>query len=122
MTYSDDRIHRILLELRFLHTVQQTCAKWEVSAYQLRKWKKQRPGWRWTLEDLIIAAIHTGGWHAPADLIGWLDYQNHAVYSASEVRELFDTLEARGEVRRDGERFQYVQLEAPFVFGPRLLD
>jgi len=120
MDYTDDQIHRILLEGFFFFTAKELCEKWGITPYQLRKWKKQKV-WKtlWTVDDCIIAAIHKGGLHAPADLIGWLDYRDHNIYSEAEVREMLERLEARGEVKRVGERWAYVQVEHPFVFGPR---
>jgi hypothetical protein len=119
--YTDDQIHRIFLEWYFFFTKKELCEKWGITQYRLAKWRQQRP-WKtfWTIEDCLIAAIYKGGWHAPADLIGWLDYRNHNLYSEDEVREMFETLEKRGEVRRKGDRWTYVQLEPPFVFGPRV--
>ena len=119
-TYTDDQIHRILLEWMFCCKAKELCAKWGISRYRLRKWGQRKP-WKkfWTIEDAVIAGIYEGGWHAPAELIGWLDYRNHNIYSEAEVREMFETLEARGEVVRKGDRFKYVQVDPPYVFGPR---
>jgi hypothetical protein len=118
--YTDDQIHRILLEFRFFFTIRQICEKWGITPYRLRKWRKRDVCTVFsTLEDCIIAGIHRGGSHAPAELIGWLDYRDHAIYSEAEVLEMFEALEARGEVRRDGDRFAYIQLDPPYIFGPR---
>jgi hypothetical protein len=119
-TFTDDQIHRIRLECHYFFTIEQTCEKWGITPYRLRAWRKRDVCTVFhTLEDDIIACIHRGGWHAPAELIGWLDYRDHAIYSEEEVLRMFEVLEARGEVRRDGDRFCYVQLEPPYIFGPR---
>jgi len=118
MTYADDQIQRILLEHHFCATAKDIQSKWGVSAHQLRKWKKTRPC-PWTLHDVIIAGIYQREWFEPADLVRWLDYRDHATYSSDEIRALLETLEQRGEVRRDGDRWQYVQADPPYIFGPR---
>lgn len=118
MTFSDDQIQRILLEYHFVHTAKEICAKWGITPYRLRKWKKDHRC-AWTLHDCIIAGVYRGGWHDPADLIGWLDYRDHAIYSRDQVLEMFEALEARGELRRQGDRWTYVQVEPPYLFGPR---
>ncbi len=118
--FTDDQIHRIRLEHCYFFTIAQLCERWGITRYRLQKWRKRQVCTVFlTLEDDIIAAIHRGGWHAPVDLIGWLDYRDHAIYSEAEVRELFENLEARGEVRREGDRFRYVQVDPPYIFGPR---
>jgi hypothetical protein len=121
LRYTDDQIHRILLERYYFFTIRQTCERWGVTSYRLNKWRRRGDLYTvfHTLEDDIIAGVHRGGWHRPAELIGWLDYRDHAIYSEEEVQEMFETLEARGELRRDGARWAYVQLEPPYIFGPR---
>lgn len=119
--FTPDQIHRIMLEWMFCHKSKELCEKWGISRYRLDKWRKRgsrRPFW--TLEDAVIAGIYRGGWHAPADLIGWLDYRDHARHSEEEVRAMFERLEARGEVKRKGGKFKYVQVDPPYVFGPRV--
>ncbi len=118
--FTDDQIHRILLEHHYFFTIAQTCEKWGITRYRLRLWKKRNvyEVFR-TLEDEVLAGIHRGGLHAPAALISWLDYRDHALYSEGEVRALFENLEARGEVCKEGDRWRYVQVDPPYVFGPR---
>ena len=118
MQFSNDQIERILLEKYFFFTIKETCEKWGITPYRLNKWNKESHR-RWEIEDAIIAGIHRGGWVEPAELIGWLDYRNHHIYSVEEITAMFEKLEARGEMKRDGDRWTYVQVDPPYIFGPR---
>ncbi len=115
--YDDDQIDRILLEGQFVFTDAELCEKWGITAYRLRKWRKERPC-RWTLEDCLIAAIYQGEWHEPASFVEYLDWRNHAVYTPDEIEEMFQNLLAAGDVETDGGRYRYVQRAPPYIFGP----
>jgi hypothetical protein len=119
--FTPDQIHRIFLEWQFcFRNKRELCAKWGITPYRLGVWRKQRdPSRRWTILDAVIAGMFRGGWVTPAELIGWLDYVDHARYSEQQVRGMLERLEARGEVRREGDRWTWVQVDPPYVFGPR---
>lgn len=119
--FSPDEIRRILLEHQFLFTAREICAKWKIRPGTLVRWKKQFAPWRkaYTLRELVIIALFYGG-GAPAEMLPFLDYRDHVVYSEDEVLTVLKTLQTEGIAVREGDTWAYnrsrLQGEWPFVF------
>jgi hypothetical protein len=95
--FTDDQIRQILLEQRYITTADQLCAKWQITRYRLRHWKKQ---FKYeyvvgTVRELVIAGLHQGLQDVPT-LISFIDYHDHAVYSIEELTSILERLQAEG--------------------------
>ncbi len=60
--FTDDQIRKILLEQRYIYTADQLCAKWQITRYRLRQWRKQ---FRYAylvgdVRELVIVGLHQG--------------------------------------------------------------
>jgi hypothetical protein len=119
-SFDDADIQRILLEHQLLSTEAQTCERWGLRVGTLRKWKRERKPWRAIVgprEWLIVALWQAGeGGVAAAEMIGWLDYHDHAVYSEGEIAAWLDGLVGEGIARREGGRWVYARDREGFVF------
>lgn len=117
---ADADIRRILLEHQLLFTEAQTCERWGLGASRLRKWKRERRPWRVNAgprEWVIVALWHAGERGvAAAELIGWIDYHDHAVYSEAEIEAWLEGLVGEGIARRDGGTWMYARDRESFVF------
>ena len=115
--FDESEVRRILLEHQLLFTEAQTCARWGLGVSVLRKWKRERKPWRvgpgpreWLIVALYQAAEQAGEREqgvAASELIGWIDYHDHAVYSEAEIAAWLDDLVREGIAERVGERWRY---------------
>ena len=107
-TFTPDEIRRILLELRYIYTVRQLCAKWHITPYRLRQWQHQ---WHYahlsgSVRELIIAALYQGA-PTTADISAYLDYADHTVYTPEEIEAVLKQLEIDGFAIRTGTGWRY---------------
>jgi len=119
--YTDGDKRRILLELRFLHTEDTLCKKWNLTKYRLGKWKKAAnyayltP----TFREMVIVALHNGANTIPR-LISYLDYLDHAIYTEAEILKALHDLRAEGIAREDSGLWLYDQAysqnDTSFIF------
>jgi hypothetical protein len=105
VAFSDEEIKNILLEHRYLERADAICQKWGISRDRLRTWKRDprfaplRAG----LRELVIVALRAGPVRDPAELVSFLDHQDHAIYTPAEITGVLDALEQEGKAaRRDG--------------------
>lgn len=119
--YTPADVRKILLELRYFYTAQQLSDKWHITPYRLRQWKRQ---WNYayltgTLRELVIVAVHQGA-QTSADVIAYLDYLDHAVYTADEISAVLAQLEAEELVVQRNGHWRYNQLhsanDTSFIF------
>ena len=106
--FTSDEIRKILLENRYFSTAAQVCAKWQVTPYRLRQWKRQ---WNYaylvgTLHELVIAALHQGA-STIADINACLDYWDRTVYAPEELSAVLRQLEIDGIAINNGGHWQY---------------
>lgn len=108
MSFTRDQRRKILLEHRYVYTAGELCARWRVSRYELRKWKREfdYPNFTGDFRDWVIAAIHRGIDTLPG-IIDYLDFLNHCRYSPEEVLEALRELESEGIAEQRGERWIY---------------
>ena len=120
-TFTPDEIRRILLELRYIYTVRQICAKWHITPYRLRQWQHQ---WNYaylsgSVRELIIAALHQGA-QTTADINAYLDYVDRTVYTPEEIEAVLKQLEIDGFAIRTGTGCRYnpahSQNDQAFIF------
>ncbi len=106
--FTADQIRKILLEQRYIYTADQLCAKWQITRYRLRQWKKQFK-YEYLVGDvreLVIAGLHQGLQDVPT-LSSFIDYHDHAVYSAKELTSILKRLQAEGIAIRQNDRWLY---------------
>ncbi len=123
VAFSDAEIRSILLEHRYLATADAICAKWGITRSRLREWKRDH-GFayvRGDLRELVIVALWSGPAREPADVVSFLDWQDHAVYSPDEIRRVLDALVVEGRAVRRGGAWHYdkkrlARSRRPFVF------
>lgn len=120
MQIEDADIRRILLEHQLMFTEAQTCERWGLRVSMLRRWKRERRPWRvgaGPREWVIVALWQAGGSGVvAAELIGWIDYHDHAVYSVEEIAGWLDGLVGQGIARRESGRWVYARDLQSFVF------
>lgn len=111
--YSPADIRKILLELRYFYTVKQLCAKWHITPYRLRQWQQALRGTPPIADrrELVIVAVHQGA-RTCADMIAYLDYVDHAVYTPDEINAVLDQLEAEGIALSHNGEWRYNQLHS----------
>lgn len=121
VVYSPEDIRRILLEHQLLFTAHETCAKWDIRPGTLARWKRDQRPWRKPYgfrELLIVVLFRSGG--TPSEMIPYLDYLNHAVYTEEEIVQGLQRLEEEGIAVRDGNAWRYnrarLQGARPFIF------
>jgi len=121
--FSSDEIRSILLEHRYLAGADAICAKWGITRSRLRAWKRDHgfEHLRAGLRELVIVALWSSPVRDPAELVSFLDYQNHAVYSPEEIGRVLAALVAEGKaVRRAGawhyDKKRLARAPRPFVF------
>lgn len=95
--FTNDQIRKILLELRYIATADQVCAKWQITRYRLRQWQTQfnykyRVG---DVRELVIVGLHQGIQDVTL-LIKFIDYHAHSVYSTQELTSILTQLQAEG--------------------------
>ncbi|MBV9927568.1 MAG: hypothetical protein JOZ96_21300 [Acidobacteria bacterium] len=119
--YSYEERRKILLENRYLLTEEQSCEKWGISRYRLRKWKKIL-NYHYligNLREMALVALYNGSHTIPA-IIDHLDYLNHARYTEDEVSELLNNLKAEGMAGEKDGRWFYARPQpddgASFIF------
>jgi hypothetical protein len=116
----DADIRRILLEHQLLFTEAQTCARWGLGVSRLRKWKRRFKPWRAIVgpREWVIVALWQAAERgvAASELIGWLDYHDHAVYSEAEIAAWLEGLVGEGIARRDADRWVFARPLEAFVF------
>lgn len=116
----DADIRRILLEHQLIFTEAQTCERWGLGGSTLRRWKRERKPWRVNAgvrEWVIVALWQAGGSGvAASELIGWIDYHDHAVYSEGEIAAWLDGLVGEGIARRESGRWVFARDFGSFVF------
>src|SRR3954466_7664243 len=103
--YTHEEERKILLEHRYFYIIDKLCAKWGITKSQLRKWKKEfnYNYFVGSLRDMTVVALHNGAQTIPS-IIDYLDFLNHARYTAQEVLELLTGLETEGVAKwRDDE-------------------
>jgi len=105
--FTEAEIEKILLEHRYLLGADAVCKKWRITRGALRAWKAAHGSPRAGLRELVIVALVGGPIGDPAELVAWLDYQDHAVYSRREIgRVLAGLVKAGIAVKRaDGYRY-----------------
>lgn len=119
--YTPEQILRILKEHQLLFSAQELCERWKIRPGTLTRWKKQYAPWRkpYTLRDLLIIVLYQGGGRAQ-DMISYLDYRDHAIYSETELETELRGLERDGFARKEGERWVYnksrISEEQRFIF------
>ncbi|HKA90650.1 MAG TPA: hypothetical protein VKE22_23475 [Haliangiales bacterium] len=89
-------------------TVAEACARFGVSrgAYQKAK-RDRRAELAWTDDELVLSGlVYFGGSADVADLVSFIDWINHSVYRAAEVRAILTRLRTEGLVRRRGRAFR----------------
>jgi hypothetical protein len=118
--FDEAAIRRILLEHQLLGSEAQTCARWDLPVATLRKWKREREPWRVAVgpREWLIVALWQSSEHSVAahDMIGWLDYHEHAVFTEAEIEAWLDGLVGEGIARRTSEGWAYARDRGPFVF------
>jgi hypothetical protein len=120
--FSDEEISSILLEHRYLASADAICEKWGIPRSRLRTWKREHrfEYLRAGLRELVIVALRAGPVRDPAELVTFLDYQDHTIYTPAEIRGALEALVKEGKaVERDG-GFHYdegrLTRERPFIF------
>ena len=120
--FSHAEIRKILLEHRYLAPADATCAKWGITRSRLRAWKREHrfEYLRAGLRELLIVALRSGPVRDPAELVSFLDMQDHTLYAAKEIADALDTLVVEGKALRGDGAWQYdegrLERERPFVF------
>jgi hypothetical protein len=117
---SPSEIRSILLEQRYLAPVAAVCKKWGITASRLRTWKREHGAVSGSLRELVIVALQSSTVGDPAELVSFLDMQDHCIYTPAEIAAVLDGLVAEGKVlKRDGV-WSYDQArlarERPFIF------
>jgi hypothetical protein len=119
--YSEADQRRILLELRYLCTEAELCAKWKLTKAQLRRWKKAA-NYAYlsaNFRELVILALHTGSETIP-NLISHLDYLDHTIYTEAEIHAMLEKLRVEGIAKEDGGKWHYdpihSQNDTSFIF------
>lgn len=120
VAFSDEEIANILLEHRYLAGADAICQKWGITRDRLRTWKRDHLCLRAGLRELVIVALRAGPVRDPAELVSFLDYQDHAIYTPAEIKGALDALVNEGKAAwRDG-AWSYdearVERERPFIF------
>lgn len=106
--YTDEEIRKILLEHRFLLTLDEVATKYGLSRYRLRKWKREHSfGYlRIADEEVALAGLYQGITTIPL-LIEFVDYVHKSRYTEPEMREMLGGLVHKGMVRTDGNLWSY---------------
>ena|SRR5688572_30454751 len=120
-SFTNEEIKKILLEHRYLLDADALCKKWGITRNRLRTWKREHrfDGVRGGLRELVIVALRACPVRDPADLVAFLDMQDHAVYTPEEIARVLDALVAEGiaERRKDSWRYDEKRLARErFVF------
>ena len=95
--FTPDQIRKVLLELRYISTAAELCAKWQITRYRLRQWQKQF-NYKYLVGDvreLVIAGLHQGIQDVPT-LSKFIDYHDHSVYSTKELTSILKGLQIEG--------------------------
>lgn len=120
--FSDVEIRNILLEHRYLLPAEAICAKWGITRSRLRTWKREH---RFeylcgSLRELVIVALRSASVSDPAELVSFLDMQDHTLHAAKEIEDVLDALVVEGKVRHGDGAWHYdegrLTRERPFVF------
>lgn len=102
----EQALRRALKFLALPHgRVKEACRRYKVTESALRRAKKELGPVRLTLEDLVLAGLSTRTPLRPADLQGYLDWLDHAVYPEEQILEVLGGLEDRGLVARRARGF-----------------
>ncbi len=107
--FTPEEIRKILLEHRYLMDMAAIVKKWGITMNRLRTWKKD-PRFRTvsgSLRELVIVALRACPVRDPADLVAFLDMQDHAVYTPEEIRAALDALVAEGKAEKHGGAWRY---------------
>ncbi|MDB5035805.1 MAG: hypothetical protein JWQ98_3046 [Chlorobi bacterium] len=95
--YSLDERRKILLEHRYFLAADEVCAKWKITRYRLRIWKRELR-YEYLIGDLAemtVVALRNGSGTIPM-IIEHLDYLNHARYSEAKVIAILEGLRIAG--------------------------
>ncbi len=106
--FTDDQIRKILLEHRYIYSADELCAKWQITRYRLRLWKKQFK-YEYLVGDvreLVIVGLHHGIHDLPT-LMSFIDYLDHSAYSAKELTSILKRLQTDGIAIRKNDRWFY---------------
>lgn len=122
--FAPSEIRSILLEHRYLSPAAAVCEKWGITASCLRRWKREHrfAYLAGSLRELVIVALHSSarGVRDPAELVGFLDMQDHTVYSPAEIGAVLDALVAEGKAVKRGGAWRYDEARLararPFIF------
>jgi transposase-like protein len=119
--FTDEEKQRILLELRYIYNEDELCQKWNISNYQLKKWKKAANYTYFigTFRDMLIAALHNGT-NSIAGIISYLDYLNHVVYTEKEIEDALNKLRGEGIAKEENGLWlydlSYSKNDSSFIF------
>jgi len=82
-------------------TVAEACARYGLSRHQYYRFRRElEDRVPRTLEDILLGAMVHGGAHRAADLVEYVDWQDHARYRPEELEAVLVGLEQRGLVER----------------------
>jgi hypothetical protein len=82
-------------------TVPEACARYGLTRSQYYRLRKELiHGLTWTLEDILLSMLVRGGACHAADLVEYVDWQDHARYAPEEIDRVFEKLSERGLVER----------------------
>lgn len=109
--FTEEEILRIL-RLRAIGkypTVRALCAEHGISPARLRGWRQLEERLTWELEDWVRSALVVGA-ATVEDMISWIDWRNHMLYTREEVSAELSRLAARGAVCAEaGGRWRLVE-------------
>ena len=103
-------------------TVPVVCKKWGITVGTLRRWKREHrfEYLRGDLRELVLVALCSSTVRDPADLVSFLDMQDHTIHSPKEIGDTLDALVVEGKaLKRDGVwSYDETRLarERPFLF------
>lgn len=80
------------------NTLAAAAARYGLPLTTLRRARPVTP----TLDDLLLHALSPDHPTAAAELVGWLDHVDHAVYTPAEIEARLQALSATGVVTDDG--------------------
>ena len=107
-TFTESEVRKILLELRYIYSIDEVCAKWQITRYRLKQWQKQLKyeylvG---TARELVIAGLHLGCVDR-SGLREFIDYHDHTRYSDEELGSILEQLKAEGIAIFKNDRWMY---------------
>jgi hypothetical protein len=108
--FSSAEVRRILLENRYCMSEEELCAKWGISRYRLRIWKRDN-NYQYLsggLREVVIAAIYTGA-RDVMGIIEFADHINHCRYTEAEVLAILEALYREGKAQAQGTTWSYLK-------------